>query len=65
MKTTTLLLAAALLPLAGLNSCAPQAYPPGTPNPLDEPGASEATAEELHAGNLSEITGNPSTMYLK
>jgi PBP1b-binding outer membrane lipoprotein LpoB len=28
-------------------------------DPLDEPGSTPPTAEELHRGNLREITGNP------
>jgi hypothetical protein len=31
----------------------------GTPNPLDTPGTSDPTVEELHDGNISEITSNP------
>lgn len=59
----TLALAAALLPLAGLNSCtAPRAYPPGTPDPLDQPGTPEPTAAELHAKNIAAITGNPTKL---
>ena len=57
MKT---LLSLALLAIA---SCAPA--PSWTAfNPLDEPGESQPTAAELHAKNLANITGNPSTLYL-
>ena len=51
------------LTILALASCAPS--PSWTDfNPLDEPGASQPTAAEYHAENLSAITGNPSTIYL-
>lgn len=49
MKTIALLAALALA------SCAPKAFPVGTPNPLDTPGGSAPTAAELHAKNLRWI----------
>jgi hypothetical protein len=52
MKTTLLL---ALLAIA---SCAPKAYPPGTPNPLDRPCDQQSVAE-MHAANMEAITSNP------
>jgi hypothetical protein len=52
MKTTLLL---ALLAIA---SCAPKAYPPGTPNPLDRPQDFQS-AFSLHEENMQEITSNP------
>ncbi len=52
MKTTLLL---ALLAIA---SCAPKAYPPGTPNPLDRPCDQQSVAE-MHAANMKAITSNP------
>jgi hypothetical protein len=54
MKTTLLLLAIAAL----ASSCAPKAYPPGTPNPLDRPQDFKSAAE-LHAENMEAITSNP------
>ena len=54
-----LLLGAALIAIASITSCTAPASWVGTPNPLDEPGASPATAEELHLKNLRNITGNP------
>lgn len=40
-------------------SCAPKAFTPGTPNPLDEPGQVDPTVEELHEKNIRIITGVP------
>lgn len=40
-------------------SCAPKAFIPGTPNPLDEPGQVDPTVEELHEKNIRIITGAP------
>jgi len=40
-------------------SCAPKAYPPDVPNPLDEPGYRQPTAAELHLKNLRIITNDP------
>ena len=54
MKTIAIL----IVVLAGINSCAPKAYPANTPNPLDEPGSREATAAELHRANVRAITRN-------
>lgn len=42
-----------------LSACAPVAYPPGTPNPLDEPGETLPTVEDLHLKNFQLITENP------
>ena len=36
----------------------PKAFRVGSPNPLDEPGHTEPTQDELHVGNIQEITGN-------
>lgn len=47
-----------ILALVGLNACAPQAYPVGLPNPLDEPGTAEGTVEELHRDNIRAIIHN-------
>ena len=48
-----------ILIAASLGSCAPQAFPVGTPNPLDEPGYTAPTVEELHLENIRAITNNP------
>lgn len=41
-------------------SCAsPKAFRADSPNPLDEPGYVEPTAEELHLENMRAITNNP------
>jgi len=40
-------------------SCAPQAFTPGTPNPLDEPGQVDPTVDELHEKNIRIIKGFP------
>ena len=64
MKTKTvkaiakgMLLGAALIAVAVITGCATAPLP--GPNPLDEPGESEATVSDLHRGNIREITGNP------
>lgn len=54
MKTLSIAILAALVA-----SCAPQAYPVDTPNPLDEPGYVPPTAAELHLENLRAITSDP------
>lgn len=53
-----LAIAAAMIAVASLAGCAPKAFRPG-PNPLDEPGAIEPTALDLHEENIRAITGNP------
>jgi hypothetical protein len=42
-----------------VTNCAPKAFPPATPNPLDEPGASPDNASAIRARHLRVITGNP------
>lgn len=50
-----------LLAILAAASCTPQAYPPGAPNPLNEPGddGSLPTVEQLHRENLRAITQDP------
>ena len=59
MEQPTMKLLITLSIICAAVSCSPVAYPVGTPNPLDEPGATEPTAAELHLGNLQAITSNP------
>ena len=40
-------------------SCAPKAFPLGSPDPRNAPGTPEPTAAELYAKNISAITSNP------
>ena len=42
-----------------VTNCAPKAFPVGSPNPLDDPGQLEPTADERHDRNIATITGNP------
>ena len=56
MKT---LLSLAILALA---SCAPKAFPVGSPDPRNAPGTADPTAAELHAKNIAAITGNPTKL---
>ena len=58
MKTRILQAYLILCILAGVFSCAPKAYPPDVPNPLDEPGYTEPTVAELHLKNLRLITSD-------
>lgn len=54
--------AAMLAAILWATSCAPKAFPVGSPNPLDTPGETEPTAAELHAKNIAAITGNPTKL---
>lgn len=57
MKPLSLLILMLLLVVIAISSCATQ--PLGDPNPLNEPGYTEPTAQELHMKNVQIITGNP------
>lgn len=57
MKTLALTFLVALIFLVAFTSCAPQAFPVGTPNPLDTPGDEfEGSIASLHADNIRAIT---------
>lgn len=49
----------ALLAILVLASCAAPHPSWNAFNPLDEPGAEQPTVEDLHAKNVSAITGDP------
>lgn len=51
-----ILLGAVLIAIASLSGCG---VPATGPNPLDPPGTVPPTVRELHAANISNITGNP------
>ena len=56
----SLLLAFAILAmLVWLTNCAPRAFTNDRGNPLEEPGYTEPTQDELHVENIREITHNP------
>lgn len=57
MKTKLLMMCAAAAALV-LGACTTGAFPPGSPNPLDVPGA-QPTVAERHASNVAQIRAYP------
>lgn len=40
-------------------SCAPKAFPVGSPDPRDQPGHTEPTAASIRRDHMRELTENP------
>ena len=58
MKTKAIIKGIAIAAIAIIIASCSTA-PLSGPNPLDEPGETEATVSDLHRGNVREITNNP------